>query len=55
MSTLEEYLDELRKQSPAKCQTCELLYADFSFKKGGWEYKCETAPDCYQEPSVGVT
>jgi hypothetical protein len=51
--SIEDYLDELHSKLPEKCKTCELIFADFDFKKGGWEYKCETVPDCYQEPSVG--
>jgi hypothetical protein len=43
-------VSELRKESPKKCQSCELLFASFrdGDKGEGWYMDCETKPDCYQ-------
>jgi hypothetical protein len=50
--SLEEHIEELRKQRPEKCQTCECHNATFDFKFGGWKWVCDTAPDCYQEEPI---
>jgi hypothetical protein len=47
----DKMISDLRKGSPIKCQSCELLFAEFrdGDKGEGWYMDCETKPECYQD------
>lgn len=47
----EQMISDLRKEAPAKCQSCECLFANYrdGAQGTGWYMDCETKPDCYQD------